>query len=177
VTTREEWHWTHACKSFKRAGVGTNGIVECNFLPKNAHHTFVKEFPCCHACAIRLVLAPVAAKLWFVPTASAGKFGKMDCELPPLVGVDFPFNSRALPYACLLQSPIPAGQTPSVAIVHTLPLMLPFLFEVAWQSPSVFGRNLQGELVRKVDTREECHWSHACSLQASRRGNQWHPRV
>jgi hypothetical protein len=36
--------------------------------------------------------------------------------------------------------------------------------------PSVFGRNLQCELVRKVDTREECHWSHACSLEASRRG-------
>ena len=42
---------------------------------------------------------------------------------------------------------------------------------------SVFGGNLQCEPVRKVDTREECHWSHACPLQASRRGNQWHPRV
>jgi hypothetical protein len=43
--------------------------------------------------------------------------------------------------------------------------------------PSVLGRNLQCELVRKVDTRDEYHWSHACSLQASRHGNQWHPRV
>jgi hypothetical protein len=41
----------------------------------------------------------------------------------------------------------------------------------------VFGRNSQCELVRKVDFREECHWSHVCSLQASRRGIQWHPRV
>jgi hypothetical protein len=35
--TREECHWSHACKSFKRAGVGTNGIIECKFLSKNAH--------------------------------------------------------------------------------------------------------------------------------------------
>jgi hypothetical protein len=43
--------------------------------------------------------------------------------------------------------------------------------------PSVFGRNSQCELVRKVNFREDCHWSHVCSLQASRRGIQWHPRV
>jgi hypothetical protein len=28
-----------------------------------------------------------------------------------------------------------------------------------------------------VDSREECRWSHACSLQANMRGIQWHPRV
>jgi hypothetical protein len=28
-----------------------------------------------------------------------------------------------------------------------------------------------------VDTREECCWSHTCSLQPSRSRNQWHPRV
>ena len=29
-----------------------------------------------------------------------------------------------------------------------------------------------------MDTREECHWSHACkSFKHSKRGNQWHPRV
>jgi hypothetical protein len=43
--------------------------------------------------------------------------------------------------------------------------------------PSVFGRKLQCQPVRGVNFREECHWSHACSLQASRRGIQWHPRV
>jgi hypothetical protein len=43
--------------------------------------------------------------------------------------------------------------------------------------PSVFGRNIQREPVRAVDTREEYHWSHACSLQANMHGNQWHPRV
>jgi hypothetical protein len=43
--------------------------------------------------------------------------------------------------------------------------------------PSVFGRNLQCQPVRRVDTQEECHWSHACSLQASRRGIQMHSRV
>jgi hypothetical protein len=65
--------------------------------------------------------------------------------------------------------------TPLVTL-GTLPLLNPRTF-TAMFGPSVFGRNLQCELVRKVDTREECHWSHACSLQASRRGNQWHPRV
>jgi hypothetical protein len=34
VDTREECYWSHACKSFKPAGVGTNGILECKFLPK-----------------------------------------------------------------------------------------------------------------------------------------------
>jgi hypothetical protein len=28
-------------------------------------------------------------------------------------------------------------------------------------TPSVFGRNLQCEPVRKVDAREDCHWAHA----------------
>jgi hypothetical protein len=29
VNTREEWHWSHACKSFKRSkGVKLNGILE-----------------------------------------------------------------------------------------------------------------------------------------------------
>jgi hypothetical protein len=40
VDTREECHWSHACSSFKRAGVGTNGILECKFLSK-------KRAPCC----------------------------------------------------------------------------------------------------------------------------------
>jgi hypothetical protein len=31
-----------------------------------------------------------------------------------------------------------------------------------WLLPSVFERNLQCQPVRAVDTREECHWSHAC---------------
>jgi hypothetical protein len=35
--------------------------------------------------------------------------------------------------------------------------------------PSVFGRNLQCQLVRNVDTREERHRSHECSLQAEQR--------
>jgi hypothetical protein len=43
--------------------------------------------------------------------------------------------------------------------------------------PSVFRRNLQCQPVRGVNFREECHWSHACSLQANMRGIQWHPRV
>ena len=44
-------------------------------------------------------------------------------------------------------------------------------------APSVFGGKLQCELVRKVEPRDECHSSHACSLQANMSGNQWHPRV
>ena len=34
VNTRDECHWSHACKSFKRAGVGNNGILDCKFLSK-----------------------------------------------------------------------------------------------------------------------------------------------
>jgi hypothetical protein len=36
MDTREECHWSHACSHFKRAGVGTNGILECKFLPKTS---------------------------------------------------------------------------------------------------------------------------------------------
>ena len=39
VNFREECHWSHACKSFKRTRVGSNGILECNFLSENAHRT------------------------------------------------------------------------------------------------------------------------------------------
>jgi hypothetical protein len=39
VDSLEECHWSHACKSFKRTGVGSNGILECKFLSENAHRT------------------------------------------------------------------------------------------------------------------------------------------
>jgi hypothetical protein len=35
-------------------------------------------------------------------------------------------------------------------------------FGAAGHTPSVFGRNLQCQPVRRVNIREECHWSHAC---------------
>ena len=41
VHTREECHWSHACKSFKRADVGTNGILKCKILSKNEHRARV----------------------------------------------------------------------------------------------------------------------------------------
>jgi hypothetical protein len=37
VNFRDECHWSHASKSFKRTCVGSNGILECKFLPENAH--------------------------------------------------------------------------------------------------------------------------------------------
>jgi hypothetical protein len=37
VDTREECHWSHACKGFKRTCVGSNGILECKLLLVNAH--------------------------------------------------------------------------------------------------------------------------------------------
>jgi hypothetical protein len=37
--SREEWHWSHAWQSFKRTCVGSNGILECRFVPENAHRT------------------------------------------------------------------------------------------------------------------------------------------
>jgi hypothetical protein len=30
---------------------------------------------------------------------------------------------------------------------------------------------------KRANFREECHWSHACLLQANIPGIQWHPRV
>jgi hypothetical protein len=39
VTTREECYWSHAWKSFKRAGVGTHGTLECKDLSENTHRT------------------------------------------------------------------------------------------------------------------------------------------
>jgi hypothetical protein len=34
VHTREEWHWSQACKRFTRTCVGTNGMLECKFRSK-----------------------------------------------------------------------------------------------------------------------------------------------
>jgi len=45
VNTREECHWSHACKSFKRTCVGSNGILECAFLPKNANRSGALRAP------------------------------------------------------------------------------------------------------------------------------------
>jgi hypothetical protein len=42
VNFREECHWSHACKSFKRTCVGSNGILECKFLSENAHRTYLR---------------------------------------------------------------------------------------------------------------------------------------
>jgi hypothetical protein len=39
VDNRDKCHWPHAWQCFNRAGVGTNGILECRFLRKNAHRT------------------------------------------------------------------------------------------------------------------------------------------
>jgi hypothetical protein len=39
VDTREECNRSHACSSFKQAGVGTNGILGHKFQSKNAHRT------------------------------------------------------------------------------------------------------------------------------------------
>jgi hypothetical protein len=36
MDTREECHCSHTCKSFKRAGVETNGILEGKVLFENA---------------------------------------------------------------------------------------------------------------------------------------------
>jgi hypothetical protein len=44
VNTQVECHWSHAWQRFKRSkGMKPNGILECGFLPKNAHRTFVSS--------------------------------------------------------------------------------------------------------------------------------------
>jgi hypothetical protein len=40
------------------------------------------------------------------------------------------------------------------------------------RSPAVFGRNSQCQPVRGVDTREECHWSHAWQSSKRSKGMQ-----
>jgi hypothetical protein len=42
VKTREKCHRSHACKSFKRAGVETNGILECKSLSKTRTVRYLK---------------------------------------------------------------------------------------------------------------------------------------
>jgi hypothetical protein len=40
MNTREECHWSHPWRRFKRGkGVKLNGILECNFLSENAQRT------------------------------------------------------------------------------------------------------------------------------------------
>jgi hypothetical protein len=39
VDTRQDCYWSHAWKNFKRTCVGSNGILECISLSKNAHRT------------------------------------------------------------------------------------------------------------------------------------------
>jgi hypothetical protein len=59
VNSREECHWSHACKSFKRAGMGTNGILECKLPSKtrsiraSGHDRESDSFSrCCHCCIL-----------------------------------------------------------------------------------------------------------------------------
>jgi hypothetical protein len=49
--------------------------------------------------------------------------------------------------------------------LHPSPALLQQRHE--FSRPSVFGRNLQCQSVREVDTREEYHWPHACLFAAS----------
>jgi hypothetical protein len=46
VDAREECHWVHVWQRFKRAGVGTNGILESKFLPKKAHRALLLGEEC-----------------------------------------------------------------------------------------------------------------------------------
>jgi hypothetical protein len=43
VDTREECYSPHAWQRFKRTCVGSNVILECEFLPKNAHRALTDE--------------------------------------------------------------------------------------------------------------------------------------
>jgi hypothetical protein len=45
VNFRDECHWSHACKSFKRTCMGSNGILYCKFLSENAHRAPKKSLP------------------------------------------------------------------------------------------------------------------------------------
>jgi hypothetical protein len=59
VNIREEHPWPHSYKSFKRAGIGTNGIIEWTFLSKNAHRTKALLPPPDEPLAIRVAATAV----------------------------------------------------------------------------------------------------------------------
>jgi hypothetical protein len=97
VNTRDECHWAHACKSFKRAGVEINGILECEFLPENAHRTWNQiqwtTTVCVKLCSPLEPTRPMAAtSLPFVMlhrlqagTTSAKRSSTFECLLLPSV--------------------------------------------------------------------------------------------
>jgi hypothetical protein len=109
-----------------------------------------------------LVAAGVAAVLVVAGVASANA----------TIGVSYGDCTSVMPTS--LPAPTPASTRVNTGKIEAGALLC---LGFSMLLPSVFGRKLQCELVRKVDTREECHWSHACSLQANMRGNQCHPRV
>jgi hypothetical protein len=62
--TRDEYHWSHACKSFTGSkGVQLNGILEGNFLPKNAHRTLHAQTACSLQCVCVRVCVCVRARV------------------------------------------------------------------------------------------------------------------
>jgi hypothetical protein len=63
----------------------------------------------------------------------------------------------------LQQSTASIGRLVSTTIVCVCIAVRTVISTIFW--PLVFCRNLQCQPIRGVNTREECHWSHACLLQ------------
>jgi hypothetical protein len=79
--------------------------------------------------------------------------------------------ARRIEHRTLQLSEVPPA-VPALMCTTPCPPALPGVVHVpfAFSGSTQF---LQCELGRKVDSREECHWSHACSLQASE--HAWDP--
>jgi hypothetical protein len=70
------------------------------------------------------------------------------------------------------------GQSEHDSIANKLPAPSSLATSPAAQYPFSNSTQFIMATVRAaVDSREKCHWSHACSLQANMRVVQWHPRV
>jgi hypothetical protein len=155
VDTREEWHWSQACKSFKRAGVGTNGILDCGcFVEKRAPYgrTVVEQ----------------------MSSAATRSRAHVPLHLPSLahpclhhqhqdgegMGVDY---SRETPVRIPV---VGGGRHWHCDVLQQLELGGAF---------SVWTQFTVGT-GKKVAARVEWHWSHTCkSFKRAGVGTKWHP--
>jgi hypothetical protein len=162
VNTREECHWSHACSSFKRAGVGTNGILECKFLSKNAHRALSVS-----------PTTPIRIVFFFTGLVTDSELARTPslelARTPPLEGGG----------VC----PICNGRTPPSFFnslrccdaIYIQQCATEFMVSNAraLKQPSVLRHNLQCQPVRGANAREECHWPHAC--KSLKRAKAWDP--
>jgi hypothetical protein len=168
---------THGSAS-SRAGVETNGIIEC----QNSAHTNTTLHPLMH-------VAPSPPTLLFVFSIKSCLKTITMPRLPRLVakGIVAVRERRAPCLDCL-------GHPITLHSRNVVGKAAPRRWAIIGKRKQVGirawcgGRFMPDRTLqcldmiydnngKSVDSRETCHWSHACSLEANMRGIQWHPRV